>query len=77
MDCEKLGQLILQLRKEKGLTQRELSLIHTYTKNYINPLEMDVWSLDLNDSQGYIRDKGCLLYTSQELLNCTFHAKNG
>ena len=29
-----------------------------YTKNYINPLEMDVWALDLNDSQGYIRDKG-------------------
>lgn len=32
--------------------------LSTYTKNYINPLEMDVWSLDLNDSQGYIRDKG-------------------
>ena len=25
MDCEKLGQLILQLRKEKGLTQREIA----------------------------------------------------
>ena len=32
--------------------------LSTYTKNYINPLEMDVWSLDLNDSQGHIRDKG-------------------
>ncbi len=32
--------------------------LSTYTKNYINPLEMDVWALDLNDSQGYIRDKG-------------------
>ncbi len=32
--------------------------LSTYTKNYINPLEMDVWSLDLNDSQGQIRDKG-------------------
>lgn len=32
--------------------------LSTYTKNYINPLEMDVWTLDLNDSQGYIRDKG-------------------
>ena len=27
MDCEKLGQLILQLRKEKGLTQREIAEI--------------------------------------------------
>ena len=25
MDCVKLGQLILQLRKEKGLTQREIA----------------------------------------------------
>lgn len=32
--------------------------LSTYTKNYINPLEMDVRSLDLNDSQGQIRDKG-------------------
>ena len=27
------------------------------TGNHINPLGMDVWTLDLNDSQGYIRDK--------------------
>lgn len=26
MDCEKLGQLILQLRKEKGLTQQEIAM---------------------------------------------------
>lgn len=32
--------------------------LSTYTKHYINPLEMDVWVLDLNDSKGYIRDKG-------------------
>ncbi len=32
--------------------------LSTYTKHYINPLEMDVWALDLNDSKGYIRDKG-------------------
>ncbi|MDE6254003.1 MAG: DUF87 domain-containing protein [Lachnospiraceae bacterium] len=30
----------------------------TYTDNYVNPLEMDVWSLDLNDSRGMIREKG-------------------
>lgn len=30
----------------------------TYTDNYVNPLEMDVWNLDANDSQGWIRDKG-------------------
>jgi len=30
----------------------------TYTDNYINPLEMDVWSLDANDSKGLIREKG-------------------
>lgn len=32
--------------------------LSSYTKNYINPLEMDVWTLDLNDSEGRIRDKG-------------------
>ena len=48
----------------------------TYTDNYVNPLEMDVWSLDPNDSKGMVREKGefmlglceqcigCLLYTS-------------
>lgn len=30
----------------------------TYTDNYVNPLEMDVWNLDLNDSRGMIREKG-------------------
>lgn len=25
MDCAKVGQLIMQLRKEKGLTQRQLA----------------------------------------------------
>ena len=29
-----------------------------YTDNYVNPLEMDVWSLDLVDSKGMIREKG-------------------
>ena len=30
----------------------------TYTDHYVNPLEMDVWGLDLNDSKGMIREKG-------------------
>lgn len=30
----------------------------TYTDNYINPLDMDVWELDINDSKGMIREKG-------------------
>lgn len=30
----------------------------TYTDNYVNPLHMDVWNLDLNDTKGWIRDKG-------------------
>lgn len=30
----------------------------TYTDNYVNPLDMDVWDLDLNDSRGMIREKG-------------------
>lgn len=30
----------------------------TYTDHYVNPLDMDVWNLDLNDTRGWIRDKG-------------------
>ena len=30
----------------------------TYTDNYVNPLDMDLWNLDLNDTKGWIRDKG-------------------
>ena len=30
----------------------------TYTDNYVNPLEMDVWSFDPNDSKGMVRGKG-------------------
>ena len=30
----------------------------TYTDNYVNSLEMDVWSLDPNDSKGMVREKG-------------------
>jgi type IV secretory pathway VirB4 component len=30
----------------------------TYTDHYVNPLAMDVWSLDQNDSKGWIREKG-------------------
>ncbi len=30
----------------------------TYTDNYVNPLHLDVQSLDLNDSKGLIREKG-------------------
>lgn len=39
-------------------SQAAIVNLSTYTKNYINPLEMDVESLDLNDSHGQIRDKG-------------------
>lgn len=30
----------------------------TYTDNYVNPLDMDIWSLDPNDSKGQIKEKG-------------------
>lgn len=30
----------------------------TYTDNYVNPLDMDVWNLDPNDSKGMVREKG-------------------
>lgn len=30
----------------------------TYTDNFVNPLAMDVWNLDMNDSKGWIREKG-------------------
>lgn len=30
----------------------------TYTDNYVNPLSMDVWNLDANDTKGWIREKG-------------------
>ena len=30
----------------------------TYTDNYVNPLDMDVWNLDPNDTKGWIREKG-------------------
>jgi len=31
--------------------------ISNNTKNYINPMDMDVWSLDVLDSKGWVRDK--------------------
>ncbi|MDD3417684.1 MAG: DUF87 domain-containing protein [Lachnospiraceae bacterium] len=30
----------------------------TYTDNYVNPLDMDVWNLDQNDTKGWVREKG-------------------
>ena len=30
----------------------------TYTDNYVNPLAMDVWNLDQNDTKGWVRGKG-------------------
>lgn len=30
----------------------------TYTDNYVNPLDLDIWNLDFNDSKGMIREKG-------------------
>ena len=40
--------------------RRTITVINmsTYTDNYVNPLDMDVWNLDINDTQGWIRDKG-------------------
>ena len=37
--------------------------ISTNTKNYINPMDMDVWNLDPLDSKGWVRDK-CQLMLS-------------
>lgn len=31
--------------------------ISTNTRNYINPMDMDVWNLDVMDSKGWVRDK--------------------
>lgn len=39
-------------------TQATVVNMSTYTDNYVNPLEMDVWSLDPNDSKGMVREKG-------------------
>ena len=30
----------------------------TYTDNYVNPLDMDICNLDVNDTKGWIREKG-------------------
>ena len=38
--------------------KRTVVNMSTYTDNYVNPLEMDVWSLDPNDSKGMVREKG-------------------
>ena len=32
--------------------------LSTYTKNYVNPLNMDIYHLDVNDTKGWIREKG-------------------
>ena len=43
----------------------------TYTDNYVNPLEMDVWSLDPNDSKGMAREArqhGSILMNSTSCL---------
>ena len=39
------------------VTQDEATVVNmsTYTDNYVNPLEMDVWSLDPNDSKAGCR----------------------
>ena len=36
----------------------EVINMSTYTDNYVNPLTMDVWNLDVNDTKGWIREKG-------------------
>ena len=38
----------------------------TYTDNYVNPLSMDVLNLDVNDTKGWIREKGELLLEQPE-----------
>ena len=36
----------------------EVINMSTYTDNFVNPLQMDVWNLDVNDTKGWIREKG-------------------
>jgi type IV secretory pathway VirB4 component len=45
----------LDIAKTFGGTVVRMS---SYTDNYVNPLDMDVWNLDVSDSKGMIREKG-------------------
>ena len=36
--------------------------LSTYTDNYVNPLDMDVWNLDARDSKGWIREKCSFMF---------------
>ncbi len=48
----------------------------TYTDNYVNPLDMDVWNLDLNDTKGWIRDKGeFMLGLCEQCMGDTLNSK--
>ena len=38
----------------KIVIEKTVVNMSTYTDNYVNPLEMDVWSLDPNDSKGMV-----------------------
>ena len=44
--------------QQNELNKATVVNMSTYTDNYVNPLEMDVWSLDPNDSKGMVREKG-------------------
>ena len=36
--------------------------LSTYTNNFVNPLDMDVWNLDARDSKGWIREKCSFMF---------------
>lgn len=48
MDCEKLGRLILQLRKEKGLTQQEIA-----AQLNISNKTVSKWECGVSPTKGY------------------------
>lgn len=49
--------------------------LSTYTDNYVNPLDMDVWNLDARDSKGWIRENVplCLACVNSVLINRLHH----
>ncbi len=48
MDCAKVGQLILQLRREKGLTQREVA-----EQLNISDKTVSKWECGVSQTKGY------------------------
>ena len=56
LEVFKLGVLIQQARKEKGLTQEELALLAGTNKSYISKLEKDLKDVRFSTLQRIIRD---------------------